>query len=181
MRIIVLKSIIMVCFPKRYTLPLPNLWPKCKNNGFSAPVWRKVSGWRKLRRLWRLRGVGSGRGRHEKIRGDQIGRSQESIRFRKTAGWFHIYIYVYEYNIHIYICICFICVIQSYNWDDPNAQILEVESTQVWMFIAVVYGSAWFLMFKFVYVWMFMDVYGCSWLFVDVCGCLWVWRVISTL
>ena len=34
---------------------------------------------------------------------DQIGRSQESERFRKTAGWFHIYIY--EYNIYIYIYI----------------------------------------------------------------------------
>lgn len=38
------------------------------------------------------------------------------------------------------------------------------------MFIAVVYGSAWFLIFKFVYVWMFMDVYDCLWMFVDVYG-----------
>ena len=85
-----------------------------------------------------------------------------------------IYIYIYEYNIYIYMHICFICFIQSYSWDDPNAQNLEVESTQVWMFIAVVYGSAWFLIFKFVYVWMIMDVYGCLWMFMDVYGCLWM-------
>ena len=42
------------------------------------------------------------------------------------------------------------------------------------MFIAVVYGSAWFLIFKFVYVWMFMDVYGCLWMFMDVYDCLWM-------
>jgi hypothetical protein len=89
----------------------------------------------------------------------RLGEAKSPKDFEKPLAGF-IYIYIYEY--YIYICfICFICVIQSYSWDDPNAQNLEVESTQVWMFIAVVYGSAWFLIFKFVYVWMFMDVYGC--------------------
>jgi hypothetical protein len=91
-----------------------------------------------------------------------IGSDWEQPRVRKISKNRWLVSYIYMNIIYIYICfICFICVIQSYSWDDPNAQNLEVESTQVWMFIAVVYGSAWFLIFKFVYVWMFMDVYGC--------------------